>query len=110
MRDQAHQLQVLLSNGHFCLEEFGRILDEGWQMKRNLASGISNDQIDSRYRLAIEAGAEGGKICGAGNGGFLLLLVRPERQDDVRQALSDLKAVPIGYEVHGSSVLMSVED
>jgi D-glycero-alpha-D-manno-heptose-7-phosphate kinase len=57
----------------------------------------------------MKAGAEGGKICGAGNGGFLLFIVKPEKQPAVRQALAQLLEVPIRYEVHGSRVLLPFE-
>lgn len=107
MRDQAHQLQGLLSNGYFDVRTFGSVLDEGWQLKRQLASSITNSQIDTWYRLVREAGAEGGKICGAGGGGFLLLVVKPERQDAVRQALQDLREVSLGAEAHGSQILLT---
>jgi D-glycero-alpha-D-manno-heptose-7-phosphate kinase len=106
MREQAKQLQKLLSNGNSDLERFGRILNEGWQLKRHLASTISTNQIDRWYQLALEAGANGGKLCGAGGGGFLLFMVPPERQDAVRRALSELREIVIKPEVHGSNILL----
>ena len=89
------------------LETIGRVLDEGWQLKRNLATTISNDHIDCWYRLAREAGALGGKLCGAGGGGFLLFLVPTQRQELVRRAMGGLKEVSVEAEVHGSQVLIS---
>ena len=74
-----------------------------------LASNISNEQIDLSYNRAMAAGAEGGKLCGAGSGGFLMFVVRPENRERVREALSDLTHVPVGYEVHGSRVLQSAD-
>jgi D-glycero-alpha-D-manno-heptose-7-phosphate kinase len=74
-------------------------------MKRRLASGITTGDIDRYYSRAIEAGAEGGRLCGAGGGGFLMFIVKPERRESVRKALSGLALVPIGYEVYGSRVL-----
>ncbi|MGH7830533.1 MAG: GHMP kinase [Candidatus Binatia bacterium] len=106
MREHAYHLQALLGNGHFDLEAFGRVLDESWQLKRNLASGISNSEIDHWYRLARDAGAAGGKLCGAGGGGFLLFLVPGERQECVRRAMRGLKEVSVGPEVHGSRILL----
>jgi D-glycero-alpha-D-manno-heptose-7-phosphate kinase len=82
-------------------------LDATWASKCQLASGISNDRIDAWYQRAKEAGAVGGKICGAGGGGFLLLVTPPERKDVVRRALSDLDEVQIQYEAQGSCVLFS---
>jgi D-glycero-alpha-D-manno-heptose-7-phosphate kinase len=104
MRQHAIELQRLSSNGTFDIQQFGTILDEGWRLKRDLASKISTSQIDEWYGLAMEAGAEGGKLCGAGGGGFLLFLVRPERHARVRAALNSLTQVPIAPEVHGSQV------
>jgi D-glycero-alpha-D-manno-heptose-7-phosphate kinase len=106
MREQARQLQKLLCNGNGDLKAFGRILDEGWQLKRELANTITNNQIDHWYRLALEAGAIGGKICGAGGGGFLLFIVPRLRHGPVRRALSDLCELPVGPEVHGSQILL----
>ena len=107
MREHACQLQALTCNGRFDVTKFGRILDEGWQLKRQLATTITTDQIDSWYRAAIAAGAEGGKLCGAGGGGFLLFLAKPERREAVRQALNGLTEVSVAYEAHGSYVLLS---
>jgi D-glycero-alpha-D-manno-heptose-7-phosphate kinase len=111
MRDHARQLHGLMSNGRAIDPELvGGILDHGWQLKRGLASTITNDRIDGWYRRAIEAGACGGKLCGAGGGGCILFVAEPERQDAVREALRDLIEVPVGYEVHGSRVLLPPGD
>lgn len=104
MREHARHLQRLLSNGFDPLE-FGRVLDDSWQLKRRLASTISNERIDAWYGRAKSAGAVGGKICGAGGGGFLLLVMPPERRQTVRQALGDMMDVPIRYEAQGSRLL-----
>ena len=104
IREHAYQLQKLSNNGQFCPERFGKILDESWVLKRGLSSKITNAQIDEWYRVAREAGAEGGKICGAGGGGFLLFIVKPERQAAVCEALRSLTQVPVAPEVHGSQV------
>jgi D-glycero-alpha-D-manno-heptose-7-phosphate kinase len=110
MRDHAHELQDLMSNGPVEPARVGRILDQGWQLKRELASTITTDQIDQWYERAMEAGADGGKLCGAGGGGCILFIVNPKRQDAVREALSDLVEVPVSYEVHGSRVLLPPGD
>jgi D-glycero-alpha-D-manno-heptose-7-phosphate kinase len=106
MRDHAYALQALSSNGRLDLESFGRVLDESWQLKRMLASTITTGQIDRWYEVAVEAGAMGGKLCGAGGGGFLLFLVDPAHQKSVRQALRCLKEVPVSHEVHGSHLVL----
>jgi D-glycero-alpha-D-manno-heptose-7-phosphate kinase len=107
MRDQAYRLQRIL-RGTPSVPEIGAILHEGWALKRRLASSVSNAQIDRWYDQAMAAGACGGKIAGAGNGGFLLIVAAPERQPAVRAALSDLAVVSVLPEVHGSQVLLPV--
>jgi D-glycero-alpha-D-manno-heptose-7-phosphate kinase len=107
MREQAQHFQKLVSNGHHDFEGIGKLLDEGWQLKRQLASAISTDQIDFWYQRARAAGALGGKLCGAGGGGFLLFFVPRECQERVRLALPDLCEVPVRAEVHGSQILLT---
>ncbi len=105
MRDHAVSLRGMM-NGNFDPRELGLLLDETWQLKRRLASTITNDRIDAWYARAKRAGAIGGKLLGAGGGGFLLLIVDPADRDAVRSALSDLTEVTIGYESRGSSLLI----
>lgn len=83
----------------------GEILHAGWMCKRELASTISNGEIDENYRLAMEAGALGGKILGAGGGGFLLFYCDKEKQDRVRAALSHLRETPFEFEPQGSKII-----
>jgi D-glycero-alpha-D-manno-heptose-7-phosphate kinase len=90
------------------LDEFGRYLHYGWELKKSLASKISNNAIDSLYQRAVKAGAQGGKIAGAGGGGFLLLYCRPEKQDSVRKALSDLRELPFHFNVDGSKIIFNI--
>lgn len=92
------------------LSTFGEILHEAWIYKRQLANGISNPQIDHWYALARKAGAIGGKITGAGGGGFLLLFVPPERQEAVRRALNELRYVPFRFEPQGSKIIYIEEE
>jgi D-glycero-alpha-D-manno-heptose-7-phosphate kinase len=106
MRDQAHELHQITTNGPAEPIEFGRILDETWRLKRGLSPGITNERLDGLYDRALEAGASGGKILGAGGGGCFLFVVSPERRQQVQAALSELTEIPIGYEVHGSRVLL----
>jgi D-glycero-alpha-D-manno-heptose-7-phosphate kinase len=109
IRDHAHQIRLLAESGEFDPGAFGKILHESWALKRQLASSISTSAIDAHYEAALKAGAEGGKICGAGAGGFLLFIVRPEKQNAVRQALSKLLEVSVRHEVRGSRVLLPTE-
>ena len=101
MRDQVFEMQRQLTE-EFSIEGFGKMLHQGWQMKRSLASKITNPQIDAWYELALRAGAYGGKLCGAGGGGFLLFVAPPECHQSIRNKSqngknqSDLN--PMGYE------------
>jgi D-glycero-alpha-D-manno-heptose-7-phosphate kinase len=83
----------------------GSVLDEGWQLKRRLTAGISNETIDRQYAAAKAAGAYGGKITGAGGGGFLLLLHPPERSRQISEALSPMARLPVRITPEGSRIL-----
>ena len=87
------------------LNEFGRLLDYTWKLKRGITSKASTDSIDAVYEKAIEAGAIGGKLLGAGGGGFLLFYVEMEKQDKVREALEKLLYVPFEFETAGTRVI-----
>lgn len=106
IREHAQELHQLACKGRFDSGAFGKVLDESWALKRQLATNVSTDAIDAYYQLAMKAGAEGGKICGAGRGGFLMFIVPPNRVGAVRQALFQLREVPVGPEVHGSRILL----
>lgn len=92
------------------LEAFGRLLHESWQVKRSLTSRISTPQIDALYDTARAAGAIGGKLLGAGGGGFLLLFVRPEEQERVSDALRGVLQVPFRFEAGGSRIMFYESD
>jgi D-glycero-alpha-D-manno-heptose-7-phosphate kinase len=104
IREHAFQLKQLMRNG-FSPQQLGEVLHETWMHKRNLANSVSNDRIDSWYQTALDAGALGGKICGAGGGGFLLLIVEPRKRGELREALSDLQVMEVGYEPQGSQIV-----
>lgn len=87
------------------INEFGNLLDEAWAMKKRLGKLVSNDEIDQIYAAARNAGALGGKICGAGAGGFMILFIPPEKQSKVKQALKKLILVPFQFENIGSHVI-----
>jgi len=84
---------------------FGQLLGYNWSLKKKLSSKITNPFIDEHYSLGIKAGAIGGKLLGAGGGGCLLFIVEPERQDNVRRALSDLIEIPVKFESIGSTII-----
>lgn len=93
-------------NGPFArLDDFGALLHESWSIKRNLSSQITTPYIDELYETASRAGALGGKLCGAGGGGFLMLYVPPERQPAVHLALKHLLYVPFHFEKTGAQVI-----
>ena len=87
------------------LNEFGRLLDYTWRLKRGISSGISTDSIDGLYAKGMAAGALGGKLLGAGGGGFLLFYVEEDKQESVRKAMEDLLYVPFEFENSGTRVI-----
>lgn len=97
------EAEKILTGGD--LDEFGRMLDYTWKLKRGVNSAVSTSEIDQAYETAMKAGALGGKLLGAGGGGFLLLYVRPEEQGQVRKALHDLKEIPFRFETGGARIL-----
>ena len=105
MREMAYQGRALLEQGDF--DAFGRLLHQGWELKKQMASKISNGVIDDVYTKARRAGALGGKITGAGGGGFLLLYCPREKQYDVRDALSPLSELPFHLEPDGTKVIFN---
>jgi D-glycero-alpha-D-manno-heptose-7-phosphate kinase len=96
----------LLASKSAPIEEFGKLLHESWQLKRTLSDKVSNSEIDSLYETALKAGAIGGKVTGAGGGGFMLLFAPPERQSGVREALKDLIHVPVKFDNAGTRVVV----
>ena len=87
------------------LAEFGRLLDYTWKLKRGISTGISTDSIDRLYEKGIEAGALGGKLLGAGGGGFLLFYVEEDKQEAVHKAMEELLYVPFEFENSGTRVI-----
>ena len=105
MTELAEELSTALERGD--LGSFGAILDQGWQLKMGLATGIANSAVNSAYRQAREAGAEGGKLLGAGGGGFLLLSCPASRQQQVRAALAGLPEMRFAFSREGSKILQN---
>jgi D-glycero-alpha-D-manno-heptose-7-phosphate kinase len=100
----------ILNEGRRPIEEFGELLDVTWQYKKSLSDRVSTPEIDQLYEAGIQAGAIGGKILGAGGGGFLLLFAKPERQPSVREALEELIHVPFRFDNSGSRVALYQPD
>lgn len=115
MKDKTQQLlemyklvddaEKILTDKNTSLDEFGKLLDYTWQLKRGISSGISTDSIDEQYERAKKAGALGGKLLGAGGGGFLLFYVPKEKQADVKKALAGQMYVPFSFENDGTKVI-----
>lgn len=87
------------------LDEFGRLLDYTWKLKRQTGSAVSTNSIDELYSKGISAGALGGKLLGAGGGGFLIFYVQPEKQDSVKKVMSDLMYIPFKFENSGTQII-----
>lgn len=87
------------------LDDFGRLLDVTWKLKRQTGAAVSTDSIDALYAKGINAGALGGKLLGAGGGGFLVFYVQPEKQEFVRQAMGGLMHIPFKFEDGGTRVI-----
>jgi len=97
--------EKILTNGSGGINDFGKLLHEGWLIKRGLTSKITTSSIDDMYSAARSAGAIGGKLLGAGGGGFMLLFVRPECQKKVKDKLKRLLHVPFKFEKSGSQLI-----
>jgi len=97
--------QSILEDKNADLNDFGRMLDHTWKLKRGTGSKVSNGSIDELYERGIKAGALGGKLLGAGGGGFLLFYVEPDKQQNVIKALDDLMHVPFNFENEGTSIV-----
>ncbi len=99
------EAQKILSDGNKSLDEFGTLLDYSWHLKRGISEGISTDSIDEQYKKAMDAGALGGKLLGAGGGGFLLFYVPKEKQENVKNTLKDQMQVPFKFENEGTKII-----
>ena len=99
------EAENVLCDRNKSLNEFGRLLDTTWKIKRGTGAKVSNSSIDELYSLAINAGALGGKLLGAGGGGFLLFYCEKEKQENLKNALEKLMIVPFHFENEGTHVL-----
>lgn len=99
------QAEHILVDDKTDLNDFGRLLDHTWRLKRQTGSAVSTNSIDELYEKGIKAGALGGKLLGAGGGGFLVFYVEPQYQDNLKEALSDLMHIPFKFENGGTRVI-----
>lgn len=103
--DIANEGKKILLNPLMSLDNFGNLLNEQWYIKKNLTNKISNQKIDDIYDTAIKAGALGGKLLGAGGGGFMLFYARKENHNQIKNALKEKLFVPFKFEKNGSQVI-----
>lgn len=99
------EAEAVLTDKNTDLDDFGRLLDHTWRLKRQTGAAVTTDGIDALYQRGINAGALGGKLLGAGGGGFLVFYVTPEKQPSVRNAMEDLLYIPFEFENSGSKVI-----
>lgn len=105
MYDLVGEAENVLINKEQNLDDFGRLLDITWKLKRKTGGAVSTNSIDELYTKGINAGALGGKLLGAGGGGFLVFYVQPEKQDAVKEAMSELMHIPFRFENGGTQVI-----
>lgn len=105
MRALVDEAEKILVDWNGDLDEFGRLLDYNWQLKKRSGSSVSLSVIDDYYRAAMEAGALGGKLLGAGRGGFMIFYVQPDKQEQVKAALENLMWIPFSFEEGGTRIV-----
>jgi D-glycero-alpha-D-manno-heptose-7-phosphate kinase len=106
MSDMVDEAINILNRDSQDINDFGKLLDESWKLKKGLTKLISNGDIDEIYETAIKAGAVGGKLLGAGGGGFILFFAPPENHQRIREKLKSLLFVPFGFEKLGTQVIL----
>lgn len=105
MHELVDEAETVLIDQARDLDDFGRLLDKTWKLKKGTGTSITTNSIDGLYEKGIEAGALGGKLLGAGGGGFLVFYVQPEKQKAVREAMKDLMYIPFKFEDGGTKVI-----
>ena len=105
MYELVDEAEIVLTDKNRSLDDFGRLLDMTWRLKKGTGSAISTNGIDELYERGIAAGALGGKLLGAGGGGFLVFYVQPEQQEAVQEAMRDLLYIPFEFENGGTRVI-----
>lgn len=105
MYELVDEAEAVLTNKERDLDDFGRLLDVTWRLKKGTGDAVSTSSIDELYEKGIKAGALGGKLLGAGGGGFLVFYVQPEKQKMVKEAMKDLMHIPFRFEDGGTRVI-----
>ena len=106
MKELVDEAYKIIASGKDDFVDFGRLLNETWQLKRKLSSKITTRDIDDIYETAVKSGAVGGKLCSAGGGGFIVFYVEPENQKKVKEALSNFLHVPFKFDFSGSEIMV----
>jgi D-glycero-alpha-D-manno-heptose-7-phosphate kinase len=104
LKDLVDESILVLSNGDD-ISNFGKLMREAWDSKRSLSNKVSNPEVDEMYDQALSAGAVGGKLTGAGGGGFMLLFAPPEAHSKIRRRLNKLIYVPFKFDFAGSQII-----
>lgn len=105
MYDMVDEAENILEDKNRDLDDFGRLLDKSWKLKKKTGKAVSTDEIDKLYEKGMKAGALGGKLLGAGGGGFLVFYVTEDKQVSVKKAMKDLMYIPFEFENSGASVI-----
>lgn len=105
MHDLLEEAQQILVSDHASIDEFGKLLNKQWELKKSLAKGVTTTEIDSMYDKAMAAGALGGKLLGAGGGGFILFYVPPSQQHRVKESLKNYLQIPFNFDNTGSQII-----
>jgi D-glycero-alpha-D-manno-heptose-7-phosphate kinase len=106
MYEMVNEAEDLVVNSNRPIAEFGKLLNESWKLKRSLTGNISNSNIDEIYEAGLRSGALGGKLLGAGGGGFMLFFVPPENREALRERLRHLLCIPFSFSDRGSHVVL----
>ncbi len=109
MRQMVDEGLKIITNGQ-CIADFGKLLHESWKLKRELSDGISTSLVDEIYEAALSEGALGGKLLGAGGGGFMLIFARPEDHPKIKNRLKDFLCIPFNFEAEGSQIIVFQPD
>jgi len=105
IKDMVDEAENILSKNQD-LKMFGKLLDESWKLKKSLAGNVSNEFIDNAYATAMNSGALGGKILGAGGGGFILIFAEPHNHSEIKNSLNKLLEIPFDFDSSGSQVIL----
>lgn len=110
IQNMVNEAASIIQNANTPIEEFGRLLNESWLLKKSLSTMVSNLEIDGIYNTALKSGAYGGKLLGAGNGGFMIFIAPPEKHHAIKTSLSNYLHVPFNFEHEGSKVVLYQPD